>query len=372
MIEKNGQFRGENLRLARLLHGLSLEEVGEKVSATRQFIHQIETGAKFPTTPMEEALAEALSIEKHFFRLSLDNTVKEEQCHFRKRATTPAALRQQALARGTVIDFMVSRIDMLLMLPQVNFPDRPVKDAGDIERAAEYVRSHWGLGTLGPIVSMTRVAENAGAIVTTFDSVSDRIDALSMDRPRPIIARSTAKESLCRQRFDIAHEIGHLVMHQGVETGDRETESQAHRFAGAFLIPRASFSKEFPRGKSMNWRSIFEMKLRWKVSARAIIKRAYDLQVIDASQYRSANIYLVKTGQSKVENYDQELPLENPELLSTAFMTLERLGPNTTRNFVREIGLKEQTFEKLTSLFLPKENEDNVRDNVIRLDRVRT
>ncbi len=52
----------------------------------------------------------------------------------------------------------------------------------------------WGLG-LGPISNMMRVVENAGAIVSFFSGVSERVDALSIDRQRPMIIRSEAKPS---------------------------------------------------------------------------------------------------------------------------------------------------------------------------------
>ena len=64
------------------------------------------------------------------------------------------------------------------------------------------------------------------------------------------------------------------------------------------------------------------MKLRWKVAARAIVRRAFDLGLINAAQYRTANIQLVKTGQAKEERYDAELPLEEPELLASAVKAL--------------------------------------------------
>lgn len=44
-----------------------------------------------------------------------------------------------------------------------------------------------------------------------------------------------------RLRFDLAHELGHLVMHGGslhVEPG-KEKEQAANDFASAFLMPRA-------------------------------------------------------------------------------------------------------------------------------------
>jgi Zn-dependent peptidase ImmA (M78 family) len=200
---------------------------------------------------------------------------------------------------------------------------------------------------------MMRVVENAGAIVTYFQGVSERVDALSMDRARPIIVRSSLKESLCRQRFDLAHECGHLVAHRGLQTGDRETEDQANRFASAFLLPRAGFIPEFPVGKTLNWTAIYQLKLRWKVSARAIIRRAFDLRLISARQYRTANIHLVKTGQARVEKYDNELPLEQPELLDNALQALEAKKPTAIRLIADDLGWDNGLYRLVTGRTLP-------------------
>lgn len=96
-------------------------------------------------------------------------------------------------------------------------------------------------------------------------------------------------------------------------------------FAGAFLIPRNAFAREFPRTRrALDWNALFAMKLRWKVSVRAITRRAFDLGLIDAAQYRTANIQLVKTGQAKTERYDDRIALEVPELLYTAVAWLSK------------------------------------------------
>ena len=303
---------GGRLRLARMAWCRSLEEVGTAVQSTRQYIHQIETGSRVPNEGMLSALAESLGVTEKFFHLHSVSPVSPEQCHFRKQFTTPASVTGQVLARGTLLDTFVSHIDRKLELPRVDFPDVAAKNAEEIERAAEHCRRHWRLGFNAPITNMMRVVENAGAIVTYFGGVSERVDALSMDRRRPIVVRSAAKESLCRQRFDLAHECGHLVMHRGVQTGDHDTEDQANRFASAFLLPRTGFINEFPRGSVLNWPALYKLKLRWKVAVRAIVRRAFDLQLITANQYRSANIHLMKTGQSKVERHDESMPMEQP------------------------------------------------------------
>lgn len=322
MTTVNKGFVGNRLRIARLFLGVSQTELGQQVDASRQYIHQLENGSKQPSSDMANALATAVGVAPVFFNLSVSNPVSEDQCHFRKLKTTPVSAARQVVALGTLFDELVNFIDSKLELPKYDFPDLDVESNEDIEQVAEECRARWHLGLSSPISNMTRVVENAGAIVAHFEGVSEKVDALSISRPRPIIIRSSAKESACRLRFDIAHECGHLVMHQGIETGDKVTESQAHRFASAFLLPRAAFCQEFPRYGRLHWPAIYELKVRWKVSVGAIIRRAADLGLIDAIAYRKANIYLSKRGQRKGEDRDDEVPFESPELLKKSFEAL--------------------------------------------------
>ena len=302
---------------------------------------------------MAHALASVLGVQASFFLKTSGAGVRPEQCHFRKQQTTPASVTSQVLARGTMLDRLAEQLDQRLGLPTVDFPDISVTSLNDAELAAEEARRYWRLGPDGPITSMTRVVENAGAIVTYFHGLSERVDALSMDRPRPIVVRSDAKASLCRQRFDLAHECGHLIMHRGVETGDKTTEDQAHRFASAFLFPRVAFIREYPRGRTFNWAALFQLKLRWKVAVRAIVRRAFDLGLIDAAQYRTANIQLVKTGQAKAEKYDDQLPLEQPELLDAAMGALHQARPRGLRELADDLDLSDRMFTLLTGRELP-------------------
>ncbi|WP_234840887.1 ImmA/IrrE family metallo-endopeptidase [Sinorhizobium meliloti] len=247
-------------------------------------------------------------------------------------------------------------------MPAVDFPEEARPTSFDaVERMAENARLHWGLGLDGPIRNMTRVVENAGAVVVNFDDLTDRIDALSIARRRPIIVRSTAKVAGARLRFDIAHEAAHLIMHQGIVTGDSVTEGEAHRFAGAFLIPRAAFAREFPRSRrALDWNALFTMKLRWKVSVRAIARRAFDLGLIDAAQYRTANIQLVKTGQAKAERFDELVAVEEPELLRAAINWLSNREGIVLHRLLVGIGMTPEMFARLTGEHLPA-LPDNVR-----------
>lgn len=346
-------FEGERLRLARVAHGLTLDELGGRVSATRQYLNQLEQATKAPTEQMIAALAAALGVTSHFFTMTSKGSVRPEQCHFRKQRTTPMSIVSQVIARGTLLDKFIDSLDRELELPKVRFPDIQTNNVMEIEEAAEETRRAWKLGS-GPISNMMRVVENAGAVVSFFSGVSERVDALSIDRPRPMIIRSEAKPAAARLRFDLAHECAHLIMHRGIETGDKATENQANRFASAFLLPRSCFIHEFPRARMLNWHAIFGLKLRWKVSAAAIIRRAYDLNIISADQYRTGYIHLSKTGQKKIERHDDEIPAEEPELLQTAMAALEKAYPGAVRRLAAEAGLDEAMFLNVSGLHLPE------------------
>jgi IrrE N-terminal-like domain len=64
-------------------------------------------------------------------------------------------------------------------------------------------------------------------------------------------------------------------------------EDEANRFAGAFLLPRAAFTRDMMGVKPKEWAYLFEMKRHWGASVKAILYRAYELGLIDAADYRT-------------------------------------------------------------------------------------
>lgn len=322
-------FSGAALRTARLLKGFSLEEVATHVGKTRQYISKLETGGGAPANELAIGLASVLGVAPIFFEAGRSPTpIAEEQVHFRRLATTKVSVKQIALAKASLMQGVVELLERHLQLPQVRIPQLDdLKSAAEIERAAETCRHDWGIG-LGPISDVTRLAENVGAVVTTFSGISKEVDALSFVGARPIIVRNDAKESACRQRFDIAHELGHCVMHSGRVTGDRVSEGEANRFAGALLVPRSMMLKFFPRarGSFLDWKGISEFKLIWKVSKAALLYRARQLELIPDDLYRRGAIAL-RRGEAVREKEDDLIPMERPALLQRSISLLrEQLG----------------------------------------------
>lgn len=341
-------FHGDNLRLARLMSGISLSELGERVGTTRQYIHQLETTDKVPTPDLMRALAFELNVDEGFFSIPTGNQVKEEECHFRRLKSTLVSSRRECTAWATLLNRLVDTLDNYLDLPEVNFPQYDVSSLQEIERISVECRKHWGLGD-GPIKSMVRVAENAGAIVSTFGEVSEKVDALSLRRGRPIILLNPRK-SAPRIRMDIGHEAAHLLLHNGIETGDRETEAQADYFASLFILPRAALLQGYTsRSKiRVDWNSIAAMKMKWGISMRAIIFRLHQADLLSPSQYRTANIHLSKTGQTKSEDLDEEVLMEKPELLPTGISLLGKSYGSEFGGLLQELKISPDFLGSLT------------------------
>lgn len=349
-------FDGASLKLARLFGAMALEDVADKVGKTRQYLHKLETGQSLPTEALAQDLADALNVEIAFFAPKA-NRLHEDQFHFRKLLTTTKSIRQVAIARGEMVNTLIAYLDSELRLPLLNIPSLPdVHSSEAIEAVADRCRSEWDLG-LGPIDNMTRLAENLGAVVLNFEGISKEIDALSVSVERPFIVRNTAKESTSRHRFDIAHELGHLVMHEGVVTGDRLTENQANRFASSFLLPRSMMMKLFPRpnGLRLDWKGIREFKLNWKASKAAILYRARQLELISDAQYRTGVITL-KKHEGTHEKDDYLIPPEPPEMLLQSLTVLARKKGIGARELAKALKVKPAfLYELLGPGLLPNE-----------------
>ena len=168
------------------------------------------------------------------------------------------------------------------------------------------------------------------------DRETDRdIDAYSaVVGQLPVIVLDGGKQSVWdRDNFNLAHELGHIVMHRGIThtPGTRTVEAQAHRFAGAFLAPAKALRKEFPR--DLDWGSYLELKHEWGMSMAALIRRAKDLDVIDETMYTRAMKQRSAYGWRAVEPGSTDRPLPVPRFLrramSKADISSSRLAKRT-------------------------------------------
>ncbi len=349
-------FIGTNLRLVRLFHDLSLADLGEQVGVSKQFLSRVETGAEVVSAALETSLAEALHVLPAFFYHVDPNPIADEQCHFRRQLTTKVVLRQVARARGEMLKRLVGVLDQHVELPRYQVGEADPDSTEAIEHAAENFRFLFGLG-LGPLSNVTRIAENAGAVVLKVHGLAPEIDAVSFATKRPLIALNGSGRSACRERFGIAHELGHFSLHIGVLTGDRLTETQANRFASALLMPRSTFAAECRlaiRGTRLNWPGLSELKLRWGVSKAAIIFRGRQLGVFSDDQARAGYIGLNRHGEAVQESEDDQIANEEPEVVIESLKVMKEHFGVPQSAVAREMRVQPDLLQRLLMLSMPK------------------
>jgi Zn-dependent peptidase ImmA (M78 family) len=162
------------------------------------------------------------------------------------------------------------------------------------EDAAEKVRESWKLGN-NPIANVVELLEECHIKVQQVEVDKD-FDGCSgwgsagEERFPVIVLANWLNADLARKRFTAAHELGHLVMDlSGLD--DKATERACHRFAGAFLLPRAALFAQLGRHrKHIEWKELAVLKQEYGISMGASLHRLHDLDMISDAVNKTMSI----------------------------------------------------------------------------------
>lgn len=316
-------FNPNRLALARRRRAFTKKFLANATGIPTRTYRAYESGENVPPDDKLETLAKCLNFPVAFFLNEKDPVeIDTGGASFRALRSMTARQRDAVLAAGSLAveldDFLGSR----LSLPETNVPD--FRDAHP-EQAARALREYWGLGER-PVANMIHLLESNGVRVFSLDRAHSTVDAFTITYlQRRHIFLNTLKTGE-RGRFDAAHELGHLVLHQhGVPRG-RHLESDANAFASAFLMPSSKIVAIVPRAPTVH--RLTELKKPWGVSVGALARRMFDLQVMSEWYYRQIFIELSKRGRA---NEPEPMPRETSSLLLQAFALLRERGMQTSR-----------------------------------------
>ncbi len=355
-------FRGKRLTEARLARGLYKSQLGDMIGVSGTAITRYEDGIDNPQAAKMSALVEVLNFPLDFFT-AVEWQEPIDLVFWRSRAAETKHARLMTEQRMTwlceIFAFLEREVDFpTLDLPDLSLPqDFRLITPDMIERAAETLRQHWKLRDL-PIPDMILALENAGIPVVTMEIPSDKQDGFffrSKALDRYFVGINTNEVSASRARYDAGHELGHAVLHSNVtSTQTKDTklikliESQAHRFAAAFLFPRASFLREVG---TVSLDYLCDLKKRWGMSIAAMIYRAYDLGIIDDIERTDLYRKMVRrrwkaTGQEPFDDR-ASMPLEQPRMLRRGVEAVVNDGIFGLAQFKSALALPDREIEQL-------------------------
>ncbi|TAG10757.1 MAG: helix-turn-helix domain-containing protein [Verrucomicrobia bacterium] len=351
MQEMNNKQRfGERLRRARLMRGMTLRQLADKLAElgsqlSHAALQKYEKGLMGPDSTVVLALARVFDIDTgYFFR---QKAVTLANVEFRKLTKFPQ--RDVDRVREAAADYFEQylQIEEILEiksagLPRADLSTLQVEDEAmlglEAEKAANMIRQKWKLGE-DALTNVHEMLEEHGVKVTevkaneAFNGFSGWADA---DTPVIVLAE-WFNTDLPRKRLTALHELGHLVMKLPEGVGHKLKETLCYRFAAALLLPavalHARVGQKRPDGISPRER--IGIKEDWGISIAALMRRAADLKIITAGQLKSFHFQNSKNrkmepglwlGGEKANRYEQLVYRAAAQELITRAKAAEFLG----------------------------------------------
>lgn len=369
-------FNGERLKMARIYRNMNITELAESIGVKKQSISQFENGVIKPKPDTEFALINKLGFPREFFyRKSSDTEI--ENTFFRALSSTPVLDKKTQEIKTQIIIQIYNFLCEYLELPYLELPVNRLGKFNDIEEIALRLRQYWNLGEK-PIPNMVNLIENKGIIVSAFDVDSDKIDAFtqvqtSVYGKQYCVVVGNNKKSAVRRNFDIAHELGHIILHNNIGSIEelskeefRNMETEANQFAAAFLLPKNAFYEDLKQPNKLM--SYIPLKEKWHVSISAMLIRAKSLDRITMTEYQSLVKSMAYRKWRTKEPLDDKLKMPVPTLFCSALEVLFENNILNAQTFMNELsayGLPMKASELENLLALPPNMLNVVIENSI-------
>lgn len=353
----------ERLRLARVLHGLTQKELAAKLEVSAPTLSQYESGASTPTPATMARLSVVLGMSQDYFTRPWRAPDLADP-FFRSLRSTPQRDRDRARAHAQLVAEITAEIERDVELPDPDFDAGVLLDDDDpvtaAEGAATKLRHRWGLPH-GPVGHVVRTLEHHGAVVAATSDFDSQLDAFTLrTRTRPIVVLCSEKGVATRRRFDAAHELAHVVLHERPTDRNKHQEAQAHRFASAFLMPPDTVGPWLITSPTQL--DVLEDGAKtWGVSMQALVRRAKDLGTITDAAYTRTMRRMSALGWRTREPVDIGPP-ERPQLLQNAAAVI---GPVGLTTIAKTTGIPLPRLHRI--LALPEDQLDDAPGDVVRL-----
>jgi Zn-dependent peptidase ImmA (M78 family)/transcriptional regulator with XRE-family HTH domain len=376
MTKGINDLQPQRLEQALAARGLTKGQLASLVGVAASTVTKWSKGDQFPEAETFDRLALVLNVSPQWLTRPILRAVTKPL--YRSNAAALKSARAKLEARTEWGQESALLLSSFVDYPEIKLPIRHYQDPEqisneDIEAAADECRALWQLGR-SPIQDLMLAAEGAGILVVKEETEISAIEGLSCwseELNRPIVFLSSDKANGFRSRFDLAHEIGHLVLHKYIpraEERDRynQMEKQAHRFAGALLLPAETFATEVRVPANLD--NLLILKQRWGASVAAMMMRLHALGLLTDDEKLTLFKRRSARWGSKAEPGDEGWPSELPRLLRRTVELLVGANVLPSESIPRLLGISSTDVEKLFAL---RENYFKTPGEVVELATLR-
>ena len=377
-------FNGAKLKYVRMVNGFSRKELANKLDVTEQAIGQYETGIIPPEFDILMKLNDLFGVSNKYFLndqslplLDIESNIVFRNSDREQRSKVEFEKYYLSDIHGH-LKFFSQKVkfflDHLSVIKNKIVSDYDDLDDHIIETIASAAREMLNISSNDNLMTML---ERNGTVVLE-KQLLNKTDACSVwIEDVPYIVLGSQQKSFVRRNFDLAHELGHLILHakRDINMLDKKEfaqfETQANHFASCFLLPRREFLEDlsFIKNKISHPDAYIELKKKWKVSIAAMGYKAFKEAEMTYQQYRYFNILLNKKGYKRIEPLDLEFLIATPLRIQKMFEFVFERNIVNLKRFLEDHGLHIKGMAKkfnLDEIFL-KQYLDK-KDNIIKFN----
>lgn len=308
-------FNYRQLIFAREYRGFSQTELASKIEGLSQSnLSKFEKGISTLSDDLVLKIITFLDFPQNFFKQKIYNIT--ENAHYRKRSAINKKTRIDIEYSTRLVGYIIDQMTDSIEWPEFTLTTINIEEGYSPEYIAKYTRKELKFRPDEPVKNIFSSFEHNGIIIVEIDA-TEKFDGISFwtDKGNPtiIINKNFSND---RKRFTLAHELGHLIMHNFPIPEDslRDKENEANRFGSEFLMPEEYIKKSL---NNLRLSHLAELKRFWLTSMASIIRRAKDLGCIDKEKYLYFQIELSRNGKRKSE--DIEVFIDEPRLFIEAY-----------------------------------------------------
>ena len=290
---------GNNMKRVRLLKNLSLKEAGNLLGMSSTAVNKYEKGILNADSNKLIQFSNAYNVSPfEFLKKEYKKKIKLTSFRKRKRLTGQnLELLKDEINRKVNEYFEVLELNSLERV-NVQLKKYSCFNLEEAEISANKFRKDNQLSLKQPIFDLMNTLENLGIVIIEIDNINNKFNDFDgaseiIDGIPFIILLKNATDG-ARQRFTIAHELGHMVLN--INENQINEEKACDRFASSLLMPYEAIVNEF--GISRNSLSFYELnafKNEYRVSYSSIIYRLKDTNIISEYLYKKWMIIINKT-----------------------------------------------------------------------------
>jgi len=370
----------DRLRKARVAKSMTQADLATEVQITRQAISAFERGSKQPEGVTLSNIADALDQPVSYFIGGSFKPFGEFSVrNFRQFGSSTNKRNDKCTVISEWVAATAAYISESINFPEPNIPVIAPPEEGyfyndqEIEDAADLTRKLWGLG-FGPIDNLVKLLESKGIFISNLQIIDEKVNAFSYwCGDKPLIVTSAKNTTAVRRRFDLAHELGHLVLHQGVSEEDlsepktlKRIEAEANKFAGAFLMPKASYMNEV---FSTRLDSFVELKRRWKVSVAGQVYRCSSLGIFTDHQVLNLRKQISFKKWRTKEPLDDKMVVEEPSVINKATKMALDGGAISLEHMRSQLGFSNAIIGEITGIDFSESEISTVLEPLLRIKK---